>query len=464
MPCSSVAISTENPANFTNAETLPVPQSFPASQITSVFGEGRPATGTTPYPPTYFHFGTDIGNNCATNHTVGAIFSGIVRYIGPEVPGCASTYQDCIRIQDSSGRAFDYIHVVPAQSIADGVQVSAGQAIGYIDNENHLHLDEVDVTNGIKVNPETNGLEFSDADYPAFDSEMGLYETQIPTPEGGTVSGDIIPVVPGSAGEIALNQVPVGSEFAGDFAVNPAANTAFNVVVTANGNNYLRKGLYAVGLTLAWAGTPQNFLYDNGSSDAGSGQNIEFDSLNDADPYTGANTIYLQRNANSDAYFATNSGIPSHQLGSIDQADSGNIDISDSSRYPAGVYKLCANIMGLSEIPLENNSSECIPIIISRGPTLAIQPPESGPVSLAPTPAGAQWFGAGPTAQSSANGPAVATLVLSDDAGLAGLNIYTNDTFSQTILSQPITGAPLKQAVVASMPQDGAGFAAYSYY
>ena len=168
--------------------------SFQAKTITSVFGEARPSVipGTkTTYTgvPNRFHMGIDIQDQCkcanpadlSTCPSVEAIRGGTVIDLGGEVPGCSPQAKDCIRIQDSAGHAFDYIHVSPI--VNDGDSVNAGNPIGTIDAANHLHLDDVDLSAGVKRNPETNGLDFFDSNVPQFD-----------TITVGGVTADLIPI------------------------------------------------------------------------------------------------------------------------------------------------------------------------------------------------------------------------------------------------------------------------------
>lgn len=81
----------------------------------------------------------------------------------------------------STGRAFDYVHVIP--SVSEGQTVTAGQQIGTIqlaaDDGNHLHLDERPSSLTPLVNPQTTGrLEWSENDPPQFSDTVGLSEEQ----------------------------------------------------------------------------------------------------------------------------------------------------------------------------------------------------------------------------------------------------------------------------------------------
>ncbi len=397
----------------------------PATSLSSVFGEARPSTtkdangNTITYVgvPNRFHKGVDITavngnpiipidpNNPQVIPTrIYSIEDGAVSGI------CLTSNVSCAGLKGSNAyvkvqsladpnRTFVYVHITPDPSISVGEIVTTTMTIGTT-LLTHLHLNQVETISGVAydLNPLTNGLEFSDPDLSAFDSELGLAETQITDANGVEASGDLIPVffAPGSSGPdglnasiTALSKVSQGNEFAGDYVVDPRTHPVLDIVVSANGSQTLgrRKGLYRVGATLAWAGTPGNFLYQGSL-------NLEFDSLLDGDPSTGVNTVYKQRNADSDAYFATNSGTPCHQFNCSGQtSDIEDIDISDPNQYPSGVYKLCANLSVLSDSEYESDEQpECIPLIISRGPTIALTQRGAPGTVLSTSPVGARMF------------------------------------------------------------------------
>ena len=99
------------------------------------------------------------------------------------------TIEEGIRVQGQ--HTFDYIHVNILSSICDSsgnvvnASVNPTASIGTINNQNHLHLDQLQTINGVTydINPETNGLEFNDSDTPQFD-----------TITVGGVTADLIPI------------------------------------------------------------------------------------------------------------------------------------------------------------------------------------------------------------------------------------------------------------------------------
>ena len=327
----------------------PQPIPFSVTKIFSVFGEARPSgSATNPYVgvPQRFHMGTDVGNNCAQGHDVGAIYGGTVIEIKGNVPGCA-VGANCIRIQDSAGHAFDYIHVIPApnNNISVGVVVNAGQAIGTIDAANHLHLDDVNLAASMKVNPETNGLEFSDSDTPHWDTIT----------VGGIISS-LIPVDANTAQPLILSaQIVSPPSF-----ILPASEPPVGVYVTGRDGSK-RKGLYSVSIGISNFASPPLNLYSN---------ILQFDDLNDLNSSAGANVVYLQRNLNSDTWQGTTGwgSLANTSLG-LGQAQAAPVDLSNASVYPDGNYQLCATLVSLqapgSKASLDAN---CVGIILDRTP------------------------------------------------------------------------------------------------
>ena len=190
---------------------------FTATQITSVFGEARPPIGisNTGYvgPAGRFHKGVDIVNNCAANALVFPIEAGIVTNCLGFKNG-KPTSDSGIRVQGQ--HTFDYIHVNILSSICDSngnvvnASVNPMTSIGAIiplgtnGASSHLHLDQLQTINGVTydINPETNGLDFSDSDVPQFDmiTVGGVTAGLIPI-DDDTLS----PLSPSSQGETFLS-------------------------------------------------------------------------------------------------------------------------------------------------------------------------------------------------------------------------------------------------------------------
>lgn len=155
---------------------------FTTTQIPSVFGEARGPLSAG--RPTRFHAGIDIGNNCAENRKVFAIEGGRVTLGIPTLPSCntGSSVVECVRVYNTStGRAFDYVHVIP--SVTEGQTVTAAQQIGTIqlgvDDGNHLHLDDRPSSLSPLINPQISGrLAWSENDPPEFSGTIGLSEEQ----------------------------------------------------------------------------------------------------------------------------------------------------------------------------------------------------------------------------------------------------------------------------------------------
>ena len=264
--------------------------------------------------------------------------------LGAEVPGC--TGPDCVRIKDSTGHAFDYIHVYwKSASLYDGEPINPGQAIGYIDLENHLHLDDVNLGTGFKQNPETNGLDFADGDSPQWDSILV-----------GNVDASLIPVDAGSGQPLILDpQIVSPPTF-----IWPASQPPVGVYVTGR-DGAKRKGLYSVSIAVSNFASPPFTSYSN---------ILQFDDLNDLNSSAGVDVVYLQRNVNSDTWQGTSlwGSLATTSLG-LGQAQASPIDLTNAANYPNGDYQLCATLTALkSPGNPASLDSNCVDILIDTAP------------------------------------------------------------------------------------------------
>lgn len=105
--------------------------------IISTFGEPRDPESEGPMER--FHGGVDIAQ-CIAGSTVESIFAGT---ISPP-SACKSTATAsmvCIRVLESNGRAFDYVHLTSITRVA-GSTVGVGEFLGYVQTGFTLHLQE----------------------------------------------------------------------------------------------------------------------------------------------------------------------------------------------------------------------------------------------------------------------------------------------------------------------------------
>jgi len=376
------------------------PKSFQSSSFPAVFGEGRCSGGTPPgvcangASPDRFHFGIDIQGGsgalyCVKSHAVYAIRGGVVS-VG-NFPGCQAG--DCIRIVDSPGRhAFDYIHVVPL--VVNKQSVNAGDPIGYIDSRNHLHLDDVDLSHGIKVNPEVGAelgsLDFSDADSP----NLPDIPTAILDSNGNSVVDDIIPVTfPGDVAN-ANGGVPTALPHIATNEYAVPRGSSFGFLVTADGSQYsdTRKGIYSMTVTVAPASNPSALIFNYN-------QAIGFDSLLDSDPSAGIENVYYKYWSIDQTYFGTNSGTPCNTSLRYFSRCAGlqsyysTIDPSKLTGDPNGNYNVTVIAESLMSPGLARAVIDRKVLILHRAPTIQLsQYGTSGFNNLAGDPSRAQWF------------------------------------------------------------------------
>ena len=119
------------------------------------------------------------------------------------------------------------------------------------------------------------------------------------------------------------------------------------------------------------------------------------------------------------------------------------------------MYRLCANLSVLSDSEYESDEQpECIPLIISRGPTIALTQRGAPGTILSTAPAGARWFGqaagVGVSPQPDLN------FGLSDIAGLAGLDIF--GALGNLIYANPSLGGFTSLSLAVTATSSGARF------
>jgi len=106
--------------------------SFTVKNITSIFGEARPACDGD-CKPSRFHEGTDIADSdCSVRNNVRAIEGGTVTKV---VPTGNESYVWITNTSD--GRAFRYLHIVP--SVKKGDPINANDKIGTVASIKHPH-------------------------------------------------------------------------------------------------------------------------------------------------------------------------------------------------------------------------------------------------------------------------------------------------------------------------------------
>ena len=319
-----------------SGNTPPSPNPFLATQITSVLGEARKAgaqsVGPFPAPVVRFHKGVDITNFCGSpgGETVYPIEAGTVI-------ACLDigTPEEGIRVQGQ--HIFDYIHVNISTTICDSAgnivnaSVFPTASIGTIiplgtnGQSSHLHLDQLETIGGVlyDINPETNGLDFSDTDSPQWDSITV-----------GNVDASLIPVDAGSGQPLILDpQIVSPPTF-----IWPASQPPVGVYVTGRDGS-LRKGLYSVSIAVSNFASPPFTPYSN---------ILQFDDLNDLNSAAGVDVVYLQRNVNSDTWQGTSlwGSLATTSLG-LGQAQASPIDLTNAASYPDGSYNLCATLTAL---------------------------------------------------------------------------------------------------------------------
>jgi hypothetical protein len=157
-----------------------------ATSITSVLGEARPNSSSsgTPFTPNRFHQGVDIaavnGINLSVDDIIFPINIGVSGAVGIVTdvcsPGmaCSGTLgvNAYIKVQSISNpnQTFSYVHVDPSLNVSDIVYSTTVLGTALL---THLHLNQVENIGGTDydVNPETNGLEFTDDEAIQFPSE-----------------------------------------------------------------------------------------------------------------------------------------------------------------------------------------------------------------------------------------------------------------------------------------------------
>ncbi len=313
-------------------------------------GEARNSTAQGEY--LRFHAGVDIADTLcgADGNTVGAIYAGVVIATGTDVPGCTGVA--CVRIQDSASHAFDYIHVDWAGYVSERQSVVANQIIGTIAVPlpllPHLHLNDVDLANGVKLNPQrVAALDFVD--------------TQTPIPVPITMSGSnnvilsesLIPIQALTGTENAVNTtINPFTRIASDGSVLIAAPADFLFSVSDSAS--IRKGVYSVGLNVEpYAGQSVN--------PAPSFFNISFDDVLDLNPYTGALSVY-------DYPLEPLSFVPfaSHSYQGVAASESSPVDFSDPSQFPSGEYLACA--FAVNNPVYADQGFNCLAITVDRTP------------------------------------------------------------------------------------------------
>ncbi len=412
---------------------------FTATQITSVFGEARPSTtkdangNTITYVgvPNRFHKGVDIVNSCNAPDGVG---NPVWPIETGKVVACLNvgTLEEGIRVQGQ--HIFDYIHIdAVSAGICDDTDGSVLQSIVYTTTtigtiiplgvngrSSHLHLDQLEYIGGIPydINPETNGLEFTDNERVEFSTET-LGNTSILSP--------VIPVPSGQEGAInnttglaGLKTFPQQND--GAFLIPPQT-----IDILANlryGDS--RKGVYSVGAFIMPQNDPTNFIYDAPG-------NMYFDELPDLSPTLGVPTVYLWRYADSDAYFATN------QFANGQARDQNDPDMTNSSLYPAGSYFACAAASGLIDTTgAADINASCSPFILDRGPTMTMK--DFNQTDYLPLNPGV-WD------------RYVMDFSLSAPDFLASFNVYNDASQSQNIFSQSFSaGASIASDVFVGVP------------
>ena len=407
---------------------------FTATQITSVFGEARPSAtkdangNTITYVgvPNRFHKGVDIVNSCGApgGENVYPIEAG-------QVIACLNvgTLEEGIRVRGQ--HIFDYIHIdAVSAGICDDTDGSVLQSIVYTTTtigtiiplgvngrSSHLHLDQLEYIGGIRydINPETNGLEFTDNEAVEFPQESLA---------GGF---PVIPVPSGQEGAInnttrlaGLKTFPQQND--GTFLIPPQT-----IDILANlryGDS--RKGVYSVGAFIMPQNDPTNFIYDAPG-------NMYFDELPDLSPTLGVPTVYLWRYADSDAYFATN------EFANGAAFDGNDPDLTNSSLYPAGSYFACAAASGLIDTTgAADINASCSPFILDRGPTMTMKDfnqPDYGALNPG------VWD------------RYVMDFSLSAPDYLAAFNVYNDASQSQNIFSQSFSaGTSIASDVFVGVP------------
>lgn len=330
-------------SNSTTGNPIPIV----AKSITSVLGEPRPSAIT----GLRFHQGTDIGD-CQDDFGVGAIEGGVVQL--PPQTACADEGSSgtCIRVvNQASGHAFDYIHVVYDPALL-GSTVAAGAFLGTIEvGAGHLHLNDIDLAGPFDQNAQHgNGLQFND---------FGRRPQFVQATGGSFALPALVPLASYTAGEDGKNPTPTPFQTTanGSYIV-PNNVPSFDFLATVTDPiNGLRRGIYSLMLTIAPVNDPFNFVY-NGFSGV---PNIAFDSILDSNPNYQVHTIYLQQNPGSNTAFITNSKI--NFSGGTEAADDNDVQ---TANFPAGEYEACATAAGFPNAPFANTADTCVNLTTTR--------------------------------------------------------------------------------------------------
>ncbi len=382
-------------------------QAGTATTISSVLGEARPTSSSsgTPFTPNRFHQGADIaavntlplkGGDTVYSIETGQVVNGGI--CTPTMP-CAGSLglNPYVEVQSLSdpNHVFTYVHINPSSSLYEGEIVSTTTELGTILPfrssvfSPHLHLNDIETINGTPydLNPLRPGaLDFTDYNPPQFQIPQTIYP--------GTTN----------AGLTAL--IPVPDCPAADCPNGPGSNLSpqtFNQTYNPTDNSYVvpakpvdllltgtdgnpnvasleRRGLYEVALYAAPVSDSFDIRYSHSFS---------FDSILEGNPSSGVLDLYLQRNALSDTYFATSlkDNEPSPA-----EAEDGVIDLSNTSLFPDGEYQICADIDGIPGAVFALSAENCVNIVVSRGPTIALTQRGAPGTILSTAPAVARMF------------------------------------------------------------------------